>query len=59
VLQSVASIHAQCIVAIPNPFRILLLTKLGLSLGSIDQLADHIVEFSLAGIRGLADPPAP
>lgn len=59
VLQSVASIHAQCIVAIPNPFRVLLLTKMGLSLGSIDQLADHIVEFSLAGIRGLADPPTP
>jgi len=57
VLRSVASIQTQMTAYFPHPIA----ARLGFSLeprsaASVKTIADHIVQFSLAGIRGLATP---
>jgi TetR/AcrR family transcriptional regulator, regulator of cefoperazone and chloramphenicol sensitivity len=52
VRECVASIHAQCVMALPNPITDRL--RLGFSAsGDIEQLTDHIATFSLGGIRAI------
>jgi AcrR family transcriptional regulator len=60
VLRCVLSIQAQCHVALSNPVSKRLLPDLHASPEQLDRLADHIVEFSLGGIRALRrDPSVP
>ena len=57
VLRAVASIQAQTIAYLPNPIA----TRLGLTFkptkANLDDVADHIATFSLAGVRALARQP--
>ncbi len=48
-----ASIQAQFMLAIPHPIGDRLLPEIGRAPADIERLADHISNFSLAGIRGL------
>jgi TetR/AcrR family transcriptional regulator, regulator of cefoperazone and chloramphenicol sensitivity len=50
----VASIHAQWILFVPNPIASRLRPKFQLRSGDVDRVAQHIVDFSLAGIRAVA-----
>jgi AcrR family transcriptional regulator len=54
VLRCVASIHAQWMLFVPNPIASRLRSKLQLRSESIDRVAEHISDFSLAGIRAVA-----
>jgi AcrR family transcriptional regulator len=54
VARCVASIHAQWMLFVPNPIASRLRTKLQLRSENIDRVAEHISEFSLAGIRATA-----
>ena len=51
VARCVASIHAQWMLFVPNPIASRLRSKLQLRTDSIDRIAEHIADFSLAGIR--------
>lgn len=54
VFDCVASVQAQCVMlALPNPIADRLRGHRDWSPAEIDQLADHISEFSLAGIRAI------
>jgi len=53
VLRSVASIQAQCVMALPNPIGDRLHRRVRRTPAEIVRLADHIAEFSLAGIRAI------
>ncbi len=59
VLHAVASVQAQCVLAKPNPVTMRLWPGLSGEPEAIDRLADHIADFSLAGIRAMALTPAP
>lgn len=50
----VASIQAQWMLYLPNPISSRLKPNLRVSRANLDQVADHIAEFSLAGIRAIA-----
>jgi TetR/AcrR family transcriptional regulator, regulator of cefoperazone and chloramphenicol sensitivity len=54
----VASIQAQCIMALPNPIGSRLRLHVSMGASDIDRLAEHVAEFSMAGIRqiGRASP---
>ena len=54
VLRCVASIHAQWMLFVPSPIASRLRSKLQLRSENIDRLAEHIADFSLAGIRAVA-----
>jgi TetR/AcrR family transcriptional regulator, regulator of cefoperazone and chloramphenicol sensitivity len=54
VSRCVASIHAQWVLFIPNPIASRLRSKLQMRSDNIDRVAEHIAEFSLAGIRAVA-----
>jgi len=54
VIRSVVSLQAQSVAYLPNPLAERLGLKPRLTPPEIDQVAHHIVEFSLAGIRALA-----
>ena len=53
VRECVASIQAQCVMALPNPIGDRLHRRVGRTPADIGRLADHIAEFSLAGIRAV------
>ena len=57
VLHAVASVQAQCVLAKPNPVTRRLWPALWGPGMDIDRIADHIADFSLAGIRGIGRPP--
>jgi AcrR family transcriptional regulator len=50
-IRSVASIQAQCVMALPNPIGRRLRPDVTLTPAEIDKLAEHIAAFSMAGIR--------
>jgi AcrR family transcriptional regulator len=52
----VASIHAQWMLFVPNPIASRLRPKFQLRTEDIDRVAQHIADFSLAGIRAIARP---
>jgi len=54
VMRCVASIQAQSVFYIPNPIAARLGVKSAFTPGEIDVIADHITEFSVAGIRAAA-----
>ena len=54
VLRCVASIHAQWVLFVPHPVASRLRSKLQLRSENIDGVAEHIADFSLAGIRAIA-----
>jgi AcrR family transcriptional regulator len=54
VLRSVLSIQSQCHAAMPKSMSHRLLPQLIGSDSAIDQLADHIADFSLRGLQGIA-----
>jgi len=54
VLRCVARIHAQCVLFVPHPAASRLRSKLQLRSENIDGVAEHIADFSLAGIRAIA-----
>jgi AcrR family transcriptional regulator len=54
VLRCVASIHAQWILFVPSPMASRLRSKFQLRSENIDRVAEHISDFSLAGIRAVA-----
>ena len=54
VIRSVVSLQAQSVAYLPNPLAERLGLKPRLTPAEIDQVAHHIVEFSLAGIRAIA-----
>jgi AcrR family transcriptional regulator len=54
VLRSVLSIQSQCHAAMRNAMSTRLLPELNGSAVALEQLADHIAEFSLGGLRALA-----
>jgi AcrR family transcriptional regulator len=54
VIRSVVSLQAQSVAYLPNPLAERLGLKPKLTPAEIDQVAHHIVEFSLAGIRATA-----
>ena len=54
VIRSVVSLQAQSVAYLPNPLAERLGLKPKLTPAEIDQVAHHIVEFSLAGIRAIA-----
>jgi TetR/AcrR family transcriptional regulator, regulator of cefoperazone and chloramphenicol sensitivity len=51
----VISVQAQCLIYRPDPFRAAVASKWMMPMGSMDAIADHIADFSLAGIRAVAD----
>jgi AcrR family transcriptional regulator len=53
VRECVASIQAQCVMALPNPIGDRLHRRVRRTPADIVRLADHIAEFSLAGIRAV------
>ena len=55
VMRSVASIQSQSVAYLPNPLAARLGLKSKLTPAEIDEVAQHIAEFSLAGIRAIAD----
>jgi AcrR family transcriptional regulator len=57
VIRSVASIQAQCIMALPNPIGRRLRPAFTFAAGEIDKLAEHIAAFSMAGIREIGRVP--
>ena len=54
VSRCVASIHAQWILFVPHPIASRLRSTLQLRSDNIDRVAEHIADFSLAGIRAVA-----
>jgi AcrR family transcriptional regulator len=58
VMRSVVSIQTQAVAYLPNAIGARLGFKSRLSVAEIDELARHIAEFSIAGVRALADQPA-
>jgi len=52
--QCVASIHAQWLLFVPNPIATRVRAKLQLRIDDAATVAEHITNFSLAGIRALA-----
>jgi len=54
VFRCVASIHAQWILFVPTPIASRLRSKFQLRSENIDRVAEHIADFTLAGIRGVA-----
>ena len=54
VARCVASIHAQWILFVPHPIASRLRSTLQLRSDNIDRVAEHIADFSLAGIRAVA-----
>jgi AcrR family transcriptional regulator len=54
VLRCVVSIQAQWILFVPTPIASRLRSKLQLRSENIDRVAEHIADFSLAGIRAIA-----
>jgi TetR/AcrR family transcriptional regulator, regulator of cefoperazone and chloramphenicol sensitivity len=57
VIRSVASIQAQCIMALPNPIGRRLRPNVSFAPAEIDKLAEHIADFSMAGIREIGRAP--
>jgi len=54
VMRCVVSIQSQSVAYLPNPLAARLGLKANLTPPEIDEVAQHIVEFSLAGIRAIA-----
>ena len=54
VMRSVASVQSQSVAYLPNPLAARLGFKAKMTSGEIDEIAGHIAEFSLAGIRAVA-----
>jgi AcrR family transcriptional regulator len=54
VMRCVLSIHSQSVAYLPNPLAARLGLKSNLTPSEIDEVAQHIVRFSLAGIRAVA-----
>lgn len=54
VARCVMSVQAQCLMYRPDPFRDAVSSRWPVRSGSTDTIADHIAEFSLAGIRATA-----
>lgn len=54
VARSIAGVQAQCLFYRPDPFRLAVLGDWPVHSDSADAVADHIITFSLAGIRALA-----
>ncbi len=60
IFDCVASVQAQCVMlALPNPIADRLRGRRQWTAEEIDQLADHISEFSLGGIRAIGRRPGP
>jgi hypothetical protein len=59
VIRSVASIQAQCIMALPNPIGRRLRPNATFAPAEIDKLAEHIAVFSMAGIREIGQASRP
>jgi TetR/AcrR family transcriptional regulator, regulator of cefoperazone and chloramphenicol sensitivity len=59
VVRSVVSVQSQCLIYRPDPFNSAVMAKWPVSPGSTDTIADHIAEFSLAGIRAVAEAKPP
>jgi AcrR family transcriptional regulator len=55
VMRCVVSVHAQSVAYLPNAIGSRLGLKTKMSPAEIDELAGHIADFSLAGIRAVAD----
>jgi hypothetical protein len=55
VVRGVISVQAQCLIYRPDPFHSAVRDKWPVVPGPSDALADHIAEFSLAGIRAMAN----
>lgn len=58
VIHTVASIQGQCLLYAPNPVAARVLGHWPPDEAELERVADHIAEFSLAGIRALAGPGA-
>jgi TetR/AcrR family transcriptional regulator, regulator of cefoperazone and chloramphenicol sensitivity len=58
VTRCVISVQAQCLIYRPDPFRAAVAAKWPVVAGSMDAITDHIIEFSLAGIRAVRRSPA-
>jgi AcrR family transcriptional regulator len=58
VMRAVASIQAQWLVYLPNPVLSRLRPRFHPRVDDVDQIAAHIAEFSLAGIRAVGGPTA-
>jgi TetR/AcrR family transcriptional regulator, regulator of cefoperazone and chloramphenicol sensitivity len=54
VVRSVLSVQGQCLLYRPDPFHSAVHSKWPVTPGPVDVIADHIAEFSLAGIRRIA-----
>ena len=54
VSRCVASVHAQWVLFVPHPIASRLRSKLQLRSDNIDRVAEHLADFSLAGIRAVA-----
>lgn len=54
VLLAVASIHGQCLIHLRSPIAARIMPGARAEAFDIETLADHIVEFSLAGLRAMA-----
>jgi TetR/AcrR family transcriptional regulator, regulator of cefoperazone and chloramphenicol sensitivity len=52
VTRCVISVHAQCLIYRPDPFHAAVAAKWPVVPGPMDAITDHIINFSLAGIRG-------
>ena len=55
VMRSVASIQSQSVAYLPNPLAARLGVKSRLTPAEVEEVARHIAEFSLAGLRAIAD----
>jgi TetR/AcrR family transcriptional regulator, regulator of cefoperazone and chloramphenicol sensitivity len=51
VWRSVACIHALCVMALPHPVRDRIHSHVMPKPGGIDEIADHVSDFSIAGVR--------
>lgn len=58
VTRCVISVQAQCLIYRPDPFRAAVAAKWPVTTGPMDAITDHIIEFSLAGIRAERRDPA-